>query len=59
MKDWRLAHGFSQQQAAALIGVSQVVYGRYENGLSHPRPAILRKVIKLTGVPIEVLAGVA
>ena len=59
LKEWRAAHGYSQSQAGALIGVTQAAYGRYEMGRAHPRPAILRRVMKLTGVPVEVLAGVA
>lgn len=59
LKDWRDAHGYSQREAAQLLGVTQPGYWKYETGQRHPRPAILRRITKLTGVPVEVLAGAA
>ena len=53
---WREAHGYTQADAAARLGVTQAAYGRYEQGRV-PRPAILRKLAQLTGVPLAVLTG--
>lgn len=57
--EWRKAHGYTQAQAAALLGISAPGYHTFEHGQRHPRPAALKRIVKITGVPVEVLAGIA
>ena len=58
LKAWRTAKGWSQQEAANFLGVSQGQYSKLENG-HPPRSKDLRDLMAKTGVPIEVLVGVA
>jgi transcriptional regulator with XRE-family HTH domain len=59
LKAWRVAHGFTIEQAAAVLGLSRSGYYNIECGNRHPRPEALKRIVRITGVPIEVLAGVA
>jgi transcriptional regulator with XRE-family HTH domain len=59
LKAWRDAHGFTIEQAAAVLGLSRSGYHHIERGDRHPRPEALKRIVRFTGVPIEVLAGVA
>ena len=50
LKQWRLRHGLSQDEAAAKVGVHLVTYIRLERGVS-PRPVgseVARKVAAVT-----------
>lgn len=40
----------SQQELAALVGVSQPLISEYENGKKRPRPAIAIKIERVTGI---------
>jgi transcriptional regulator with XRE-family HTH domain len=59
LRAWRDAHGFTIEQAAAVLGLSRSGYYNIERGDRHPRPEALKRIVRITGVPIEVLAGVA
>ena len=56
---WRTARGLSQRDAADLLGLTQATYSRAELGQSVPRRDALKRVIAETGVPLEVLVGIA
>ena len=56
---WRQAQGLSQRDAAARLGMTQTSYSRAELGEVCPRKDALRRVIAETGVPLEVLVGIA
>jgi transcriptional regulator with XRE-family HTH domain len=58
LREWRESRGLSQAEAAELVGTNQARWSKYEHG-SIPRPGRLKRIAKVTGVPVEVLAGVA
>ena len=49
----------SQIEAAKHFGVSQAAWSRYERGIDRPRKKIALKLIRETGVSVEVLMGIA
>ena len=53
----RMARGFTQEQAAEKLGVSQPTYQRWEAGTRTPRAANLVKIAELYGVPMDSLLG--
>lgn len=59
LRVWRLALHLNQREAALLLGVSQSTYGRMERGTMRPVGAEAKHVMSRTGVPLEVLVGVA
>ncbi len=59
LREWRQAKGLTQREAAAFLGVSAIGYQKYEHGLRHPRPVFLKRIVALTGVSVDVLAGAA
>jgi len=56
---WRDAHNLSQRDAAIVLGMSQSMYARYEDGRKLARGDDAKKLLLATGVPLEVLVGVA
>jgi transcriptional regulator with XRE-family HTH domain len=56
---WRLSLNLSQREAARVFGFSQGKYSRLERGVGVVVRDEARKMAALTGVPPEVLAGVA
>jgi transcriptional regulator with XRE-family HTH domain len=56
---WRMASGLSQREAASILGMTQATYSRLELGRTVPRRAALQRVLDRTGVPLDVLVGVA
>lgn len=56
---WRLALNLNQRDAAVLLGVTQSKYSRLERGVYTPVGAEARHIMMRTGVPLEVLVGVA
>ena len=38
LADWRRAHGFTQREAATLLGVSQGTISNWEHGIGTPEP---------------------
>jgi len=59
LKTWREAHGLTQDEAAVKLGVSQSYYAKLELGKRVPRKPYLERILAETGVPLEVLVGVA
>lgn len=57
LKAWRHSMKLSQAQAADLFGIHQSLWSKYERG-SIPHPHRIKRLATLTGVPVEVLAGV-
>jgi len=56
---WRAAHGLNTREAAAVLGMSQSRYSRLERGVATAMGPVAKRVMVTTGVPIEILAGVA
>lgn len=48
----------SQKEAAELFGVTQGLWSKYERGI-RPNKRRMKQIATLTGVSVEVLAGVA
>lgn len=59
IKEIRAAKGISQRKAALDLGLSPVVYGRYENGIRKPEPEMLATIAAYLGVTVDELIGVA
>jgi transcriptional regulator with XRE-family HTH domain len=59
LRAWRASQGLSQPEAAAYLAISQGYYCKLERRIAAPRPAIAKRVTELTGVPLEVLLGIA
>lgn len=55
LKTAREMKGFTQAEAAKLIGISVDTLGNYERGRSYPDIPILRKIEKIYGVSYEQL----
>jgi len=56
---WRTQQGWSQREAAQFLEMSQTGYAKLELGQRYARTQTLARLIARTGVPVEVLAGVA
>lgn len=59
LKAWRTAHEMNQREAAQALGVSQAVYARTEAKRGAPRPKRAKAISERTGVPFEIVMGVA
>ena len=60
LRDWRTGRGMTLKEAAAATGYSLPGYHKLEAGLRHPKtPEQMKRLMKVTGVSVEVLAGVA
>lgn len=59
IKEIRMAKGISQRKAALDLGLSPVVYGRYENGIRKPEPEMLATIAAYLGVTVDELIGVS
>lgn len=53
LKNARELNGYTQAQAAELIGVSVDTLGNYERGKSYPDVPIIRKIEEVYGFPYE------
>lgn len=56
---WRKDNHLSQQEAAQILGVAQTSYSRLERGERFVKRTKVQQFVELTGVPIEVLLGIA
>jgi transcriptional regulator with XRE-family HTH domain len=56
---WRLSLNLNQREAAQVLGMTQSKYSRLERRISTTKGAEAKHIIDRTGVPLEVLAGVA
>lgn len=63
LRTWRMAQdsgkGWTQQQAADFLGISQPGYRAIELGHTQPRAGLAAVIVELTGVPLRSLSGVA
>lgn len=59
LKSWRRAYGYSQDQAAKILGISQTYYGRLERRIQTATGKRAKQIMDVTGVPLEVLVGAA
>lgn len=59
LKAWREDHDLSQREAARILGVSQAGWSKIELGIRRPRRDLAKRLLKKTGVPVEVLMGLA
>lgn len=59
LKAWRADHEMNQREAARLLGVTQALYARVELGRGTTRPVKAKAISDKTGVPFEILMGVA
>ncbi len=53
LKMAREIHGYTQEFAAKLIGVSADTLGNYERGKSYPDIPVLRKIESVYGIPYD------
>jgi transcriptional regulator with XRE-family HTH domain len=54
---WRRFHGFSQHDAARVLGISQSYYSKLETHEQSPRRAMMKALTAKTGVPVDALMG--
>lgn len=59
LKTWRRAQRYTQEEAAAYLGISQTFYSRLERGIFWPGRATAKRLMERTGVALETLLGVA
>lgn len=59
LRAWRAAHTMNQREAAQALGLSQPTYARVEGGRGAPRPERGKRISEKTGVPFEIVMGVA
>ena len=56
---FREARKLSQEQAADLVGITQPHWSRLEDGKAAASPKLAKRMTEVTGVPLEVLLGIA
>lgn len=59
LREWREACGFSQREAARQFGVSQPGWAKIEALQRMPRRALAERIVRGTGLPMEVLMGIS
>lgn len=59
LKAWREAQAMNQREAAHALGVTQALYARVELRRGAPRPKRGKVISDKTGVPFEIVMGVA
>lgn len=57
LKEYRLSAGMTQKQVADLLGISQVVYNRYEKEAREPSHDMLIAIANIYGATIDELLG--
>lgn len=57
LKDWRAAHGLTQEAAAARLGLRQWSYSRIETRVRAPKPKMAKAISERTRVPLESVLG--
>ena len=57
IKDIRMQKGLTQSEVASALGVSSVVYSRYENGKRQPSIDTLIQMADIFGVTVDYLLG--
>lgn len=59
LKAFREKHKLTQVEAAQRFGMAQSEWSRLERGLCRPNREITKRLLAETGVPLEVLMGIA
>ncbi len=59
LKAWREGLGLNQRDAASVFGISQSCWSKIELGIRAPRKDLARRLIAVTGVPADILMGIA
>lgn len=59
LQTWREAQQLNQRRAADLLGISQTTYGLLERRRRFVKGEQAKAIMDKTGVPLEVLVGVA
>lgn len=59
LKTWRDDQAMNQRDAAARLGISQKAYSRFERRERFVKGELAKRLMARTGVPLEVLTGVA
>lgn len=59
LASWRKDMGFTQQEAATYLGISQSYYCKLERKAQQPRKDVLKGLTDRTGVPVDELMGIA
>jgi len=59
LKTWRDAKRINQRDAASRLGVSQSYYSKIERRAMTPNPHLAKAITDQTGVPLEILLGIA
>ena len=59
MKQLRKAHGMTQEELGAKIGLSKAVVSKYETGIGYPSFDVLVRIAQYLGVTTDYLLGVA
>lgn len=54
---YRMKSGMNQNQLAEAVGVTASQISRYENGLAHPRIAVVHRLCEALSVPLELLTA--
>lgn len=57
IKDIRIRKGLTQSEVASALGVSSVVYSRYETGSRQPSIDVLVQMANIFGVTVDYLLG--
>ena len=53
LRAWRTANGVTQQEAAALLGISDSMLSRIERGERQLQPLVAIRASRLIGVPVR------
>jgi len=59
LKQLRKAHGMTQEELGAKIGLSKAVVSKYETGIGYPSFDVLVRIAQYLGVTTDYLLGVA
>lgn len=59
LRAWRASEGLNQIEAAQRLKISYTTYQRLERGAYSMRVPMAKRLAPITGVPVEILAGVA
>ena len=54
---WRHANRWSQAKAAEYLGMTQSHYSKLERGVTAPQRERALEIMRLTGIPLEVVIG--
>lgn len=59
LRAWRQSQGFTQQEAADYLEISQAYYSKLERHEQAPRRDMAKGLVERTGVPLDELMGIA